>query len=344
MFTGSIYYHSIMPAQVVTTGWDKLPREIDLMIFKELSDLDTEAKDLDGKHGIFGAGGDLTLGSMWTAWKGIISYCLVCRSWNTGLRVTIIEGRSIRTILNLASEDMGLAAVARLIRTTETKIEQWTLEQFARYTLRRNYLRCTEMLLEEMDEDRPDISLLDIAVKKGNIAAVRLLLDYGVENGWPGLDWHSWSMETPLADAVHDGKIAIVQELLEGGASVFFTYNYLDGLQDVSNAGGDGALIRLLVQYGLAIDDTRYKMYGGRDDWAGKDGEEADPANAGWSLNWHPLEMAICQDAVSAAEAILSYDKTRLVDIARAYKEARSKKMRQLLESYMQRAIARCQI
>ncbi|KAL2798651.1 hypothetical protein BJX66DRAFT_334014 [Aspergillus keveii] len=289
-------------------GWNKLPRELQLMILKELSDLDTEAKELDEEHRICGDDDDLSLTSMWTVWQHMVSYFLVCK----------------------------------------TEIDQWALKQFARYTLPRSHLRSTEMLLEEMDEDRPDNSLLQIAVRTENIAAVRLLLEYDVETGYPWIDWHAWSPSTPLTVAVNAGNIAIAQELLQGGASVFFTYHDLDGLQQVSYAGGDGALIRLLVQYGLAIDDTRYELYGGRDDWAGNYDEEThraeDNAPPGWWLTWHPLEIAIFQDAVSAAEAILSYDNSRLVDIARGYKEASSKKMKQLLESYMQRAIARCQL
>jgi hypothetical protein len=78
MFTGNIYYQSFIPTQQVTMGWNKLPRELQLMILKELSDLDTEAKELDEEHHICGDDDDLSLTPMWTVWQHMVSYFLVC--------------------------------------------------------------------------------------------------------------------------------------------------------------------------------------------------------------------------------------------------------------------------
>jgi hypothetical protein len=78
MFTGNIYYQSFIPTQQVTMGWNKLPRELQLMILKELSDLDTEAKELDEEHRICGDDDNLSLTSMWTVWQHMVSYFLVC--------------------------------------------------------------------------------------------------------------------------------------------------------------------------------------------------------------------------------------------------------------------------
>jgi hypothetical protein len=140
----------------------------------------------------------------------------------------------------------------------------------------------------------------------------------------------------------------MIEELLEAGASLHNLIRSegvaLDPLQHVSANCGGGALIRLIIQHEYTMNDASYELYGGRDDWAASEDEADLPEDRAAFIRyptWHPLELAVRADAVSAAEALLSYDNSGHLDIARAQKGAKSKGMRQLLWSYMQRAIAR---
>ncbi|KAJ0413839.1 hypothetical protein BJY00DRAFT_319402 [Aspergillus carlsbadensis] len=334
-----IYYLETAAAPV---GWNKLSPELKLMVFKELSDLDIGVERPTQSHKFFYR--DHAADPALKVWDQMVRYFLVCRSWNADLHVTLVEGDSIHTILDFAPHDMCVAAIQRLIRTTPTAIPHDRLEHLARSAIWRNFPRCVEMVLCQMNGGIPDVSLLWAAVIKQSMTVIRLLLARGVPTGFSWVSYGTWTPNTPLAIAVNNGNLAIARELLEAGASPMFHVDLYDALQHVSRIGGDGAMIYLLARYGLGMDDRHYARYSERNDWAGNASEEYDPMDDDiyymWCATRHPLEIAVEVDAVSAAEALLSYDNFLLLDIARAYKEAMSDEMRVLLLRYMHRAFA----
>ncbi|KAL2839109.1 hypothetical protein BJY01DRAFT_250650 [Aspergillus pseudoustus] len=330
-------------------SWKMLPRELQLMVLRELSDLDINALQKSHEKNEHPTGP--VIPNMLTAWKETVNYRLVCTRWNLDLQLVIPKSDSILTLLKFGPQEMCLDGLRRPIRTTPTEIPTSVLRRLLLFATQRNFVKCMELILQQMKDVPRNLSILVSAVEARSLAAVKLLIAQGADLEEFGPSWNddtdTLDMNTALGRAIQLDDVAITRELLEAGANPSTWIEWwgmqLDPMQHVAKNDGDGSIIHLLVEY--TVRDPVYEKYGGRDDWLDNEDEEASESGTEPGAlrfpDWHPLELAVDSDSVSAAEALLGYDNIRLLDIARAHKEAQSDDMRQLLQSYMKRAIAR---
>ncbi|KAL3490313.1 hypothetical protein BJX62DRAFT_238293 [Aspergillus germanicus] len=268
-------------------------------------------------------------------WNEMVCYLLVCKGWNADLRVMAVDSLSFITILDAAPQDIRLAVIAKLIQT----IPEFPLGSGGGHSTPRRTETFHVAWRKYFDKPAPTSQHPICSILRGAELEEQGMSD----NGGTGLD-----SNTPLGLAILRNNAILIEELLEAGASLHTRIESarvaLDPLQHLSANGGDGALIRFDIRHGYTMNDASYELYGGRDDWAANADEVDLPEDQAAFIRtptWHPLELAVRADAVSAAEGLLSYDSSRLLDIARAHKGAKSEEMRQLLWSYMQHAIAR---
>ncbi|RDW87048.1 ankyrin repeat domain-containing protein [Aspergillus mulundensis] len=305
-------------------GWSKLPFELQVLIFLHLVDIDLE---VDTAYPASASESRVAMKLRRRLWHEAVGYMSVCRSWRLNFRWALVRGICVDTLLYLGPEDLAFQALQLLYdpEKGDTPLHYATTQLIM--ATRRGFAQCMRLLIDEgacvkvLTFPGPR-GLLSLAVESNSMEATRLLLQYNapLEEGGQmcGARW-GWGNvleNTPLGTAIFQRKLAIAKILLEAGASLDIQIGHVGGVDDPAQllAGRkyETAMLSLLLQYGLRIDNDKYDPLNGRN---------------------HPLATAILGDAVQQARLLLRAG-ARLLDMSRGIDAAVSEEMKGLLRSY----------
>ncbi|KAL4786480.1 hypothetical protein BJX76DRAFT_102858 [Aspergillus varians] len=239
-------------------------------------------------------------------------------------------GDALETLIDYGREALAFDALNAFIQRSKQKIPQERLDELLGLSTSKPLLSCMELLLQQgasISAMVPpyQMDLLAYTVLVNKFEATKLLLSYNAPFEMPcQLNSESYDNENnSLAIAILCNHIEVAEVLLQAGAdpnTEVYSYGASeDPLQYAADNSDDVEMLKLLLRYGLSVEDGR--NYAERADY-----EEYDWAD-------HPLEVAIFNDFVAVARVLLDAG-MRLQNMAAAVAGARSMEMRELFQSY----------
>ncbi|KAL4861420.1 ankyrin repeat-containing domain protein [Aspergillus spectabilis] len=253
-------------------SWDKLPREIRLLIFSELarsyladnkvafehrSEEDRIKEDPCGEDASKGDASEeetseedaseddrsednLAWEERLKCLKEIVNYLLVCKSWKRDFPEVLPEGETICTLFLGGVEHLALESMEEFYwQRIGEDTDHWINDTLV-FVTKKSLVLCMELLLKEGGDvnhlsGQYKRSLISYAVEEGSIDGTKVLLAQkpDLEVTGSNYGWYDPRQNTPLGIAIIYDRLEIADLLLKAGADAGIILDHCYGPDDV---------------------------------------------------------------------------------------------------------------